>query len=233
MANPITDGPTAKRHKTAPVPGDPKRGIRPELDGPDPEIVIEAFRDVVVFVYFREIRNLAINVFESITSGVNSMNLADGPRPNPFAEPADGITGMTLIAELSDNFVFMRGRDELAHLFDRVSERFFAINVFAAFHRFHGNEGVGVIWSADDHAFDFLAHLIEHHAIIGEAPGIRIFGEFLGGIIFIDIAERDDVVTQASHLADVGTAAAADADAGDVNFAARTRVLGAVHETAG
>ena len=140
---------------------------------------------------FRELGqlgDLAINFWIGIAGGVNGVDFADGARPNPFTHAADGIGGVALVTELGDDFVFVRGGHQRPDLVDGVGQRFFTIYVLAAAHGFHRDDGVGVVRCADDHGVDARAHAVEHLAIVGEASRAGIFGEFFGGIIFIDVA---------------------------------------------
>ena len=79
-----------------------------------------------MLIYFIQVGNLAINIFESITAGVDGMYLANSPGPNPFAKLSDGAAGMALIAELCDHFVFVGGGHERADFMDVVGQRFLA-----------------------------------------------------------------------------------------------------------
>ena len=69
------------------------------------------------------------------------------------------------------------------------------------------------------------AHLIEHDAIVLEPFGLRILLELFGGVIVVDVAEGDDVVAFGGHGIDVGSALAADADAGDIDARIGRRVF--------
>src|SRR5829696_808488 len=99
----------------------------------------------MMFVHFGQVGDLAINVFESIAARVNGVNLANGSSPNPLADAANGTAGMTLVAELGDNFVFVSRGHEFAGFVDRVGERLLAIDMLAVSHRFHGDDRVGMV----------------------------------------------------------------------------------------
>ncbi len=218
VTKPIADGASAKMHPTTPVPGDPKGSVGDKRNRTDPEIVIEVFGDIVVLFGFFEVRNLAVDVFEGIATGMNGVDLTDGAGPDPFAELADGAAGVALVAELGDHFIFMGCLHQRADFVDIVGERFFAINMFTAAHGFHGNDRVGVVGCADDDGVNFLTHFIEHDAVICKALGVGMLGEFLAGVFGVNIAEGNDVLHFGGDFIEVGTAAAADADASDVYF---------------
>ena len=233
MANPVANGAAAERHPAAPIPRHPERRVRLEGRRAEPQIIVEALGHVVMLIQFGQVWDLAIHIFESIAAGMHGVDLPDGARPDPFAQAADSITGVPLIAELRDHLVFVGGRHKLADFMDRVGQRFFAIDMLAAPHGRHGDDGMGVIRRADDHAVNLLAQLVEHHAIVREAFGVRIFGEFLGGVVFIHVAQRDDVVAQSRHLIHVGPTPAADADAGDVELLVRGKAFRTAQQPAG
>src|SRR5713101_2962186 len=88
-----------------------------------------------MLIHFIQVRNLAINVLESITAGMDGMYLANGPGPNPLAKLANGAAGMSLVTELCNHFVFVGGGHERADFMNVVGQRFLAINMLAAPHR--------------------------------------------------------------------------------------------------
>src|SRR5437870_4428331 len=163
-----------------------------------------------------QIGNLAIDILKSITARVDGVHLADSARPNPFAELADGAGGMTLIAKLRHDFVLVGGSHERADFMDIMSQRLFAIDMLAAPHGFHSNDGMSVIGCADDDSIDLLTHLIEHHAIIFELPGIGIFGEQFASVFGVHIAKGDDVLSFRRYFINIRAAPAANAYAGDI-----------------
>src|SRR5260221_10423083 len=92
-----------------------------------------------------------------------------------------------------------------------------AIDILSSFDRFHRGKSMMVVRSCNDHGIDFL-HLFQHFPIIGELPGFGIFREDAAGVMFVHIAERDNVF--AFHLGQIVSALAAKADAGDIQSAA-------------
>src|SRR6267143_2303131 len=131
MTNPITDDTATERHPAAPIPGHPQRRVRTELHRPDPKIVVESCGNVMRLVYFGQVGDLTIDILESVAAGMNGVNLANGPGPNPLADPANGIAGMTLVAELGDHLVFVGPGHELSDFIHRMSQRLFTIDVLA------------------------------------------------------------------------------------------------------
>src|SRR5207302_5246544 len=99
-ADPIPDRSTTERHPTAPIPRHPERRVRPELCRSHPKIVIQSGRHFMMLVHFAQVGYLAIHLLVGATPGVNGMHLADGARPNPFANLAYGIARMPLVAKL-------------------------------------------------------------------------------------------------------------------------------------
>src|SRR5262245_38799136 len=122
---------------TAPIPGNPKRRIWLELHRADPQIVVEAFWHLLLLGELRQVWDLSINLWKRITARVNRVHVANRASPNPFAETPNGVARMSLVPELGDDFVFVRRRHEFADFIDRMRERFLAIDMFAAPHRFH------------------------------------------------------------------------------------------------
>ena len=92
---------------------------------------------------------------------------------------------------------------------------------------------MGVIGGADDHGVDLLVHLVEHHAKVFELRGLGILGELLGGVVFVHVAQSDDVVAQLSHLIHVAAPLAADADAGHVELIVGGKALRPLHHASG
>src|SRR5262245_31531932 len=131
---------------------------------------------------FRQVGDLAIDLWESVARSVDGMDLANGTRPDPFADAADGVARMPLVAKLSHDLVAMRGGHQRPDLVDGVCEWLFAIHMPAAAHRLHGNDRVCVIWRANDHAVHARSHLVEEDAIVRETLRVGIFGELLGSV---------------------------------------------------
>src|SRR6058998_3301328 len=104
-----------------------------------------------MLVHFFQVGNLAIDVFERITASMNGLHLANGPGPDPFAELANGATGMALVTELRHHFMLPGGNHERADFMDVVSQRLFAINMLDAPHGLHRDDGMTMIGRADDH----------------------------------------------------------------------------------
>src|SRR6185369_15211826 len=100
VTDPVTDDTAPEWHPAAPVPRHPQRRIGPKRNRPDPEFVVEGFGNLNRLVHFGQVWDLAIDILERVATGMNRVNRADRPGPNPFADPANGIAGMTLVAEL-------------------------------------------------------------------------------------------------------------------------------------
>src|SRR6266699_1821812 len=137
VTNPITDDTATERHPAAPVPRNPKWRVRTKRHRPDPKIIVESLGNLMMLVHFGQVGDLAIDILESVAAGMNGVNLANGPGPNPLADTANGIAGMTLVAELGDNLVFVGRGHEFADFMDRMSQRLFAIHMLASPHRLH------------------------------------------------------------------------------------------------
>src|SRR5207244_1043071 len=77
MAKPIADGARAEVHPTAPLLRNPKRTVRDEGHRSDPKFVVEFLGNLVMLVDSWQIWNLAIDLLESVTRGVDGMHLAN------------------------------------------------------------------------------------------------------------------------------------------------------------
>src|SRR2546423_15080868 len=134
VTNPVTDDTTPEMHPTAPVPGQPERGVRAELHRAHPEIVIESFGNLMRLVHFGQVGDLAIDILERIAAGMDGVNLANGSGPNPLANPANATAGMTLVSELTDHLVLVGRRRELSNFIHRLSQRLLTLDVLAVPH---------------------------------------------------------------------------------------------------
>jgi hypothetical protein len=94
--------------------------------------------------------------------------------------------------------------------------------MFARLERGQRDGRVGVVRGGDHHRLD-LGLLFQHLAEIPPAFGLREPAEGSRRERVIDIAEGDDLLV--GHVAEVGTAHAADADAGDAELAGGRRGL--------
>ena len=66
---------------------------------------------------------------------------------------------------------------------------------------------MAVIRNRDNHCIDLAMHFIEHHSIVLEAFGVRIFGAILSRARIINVADCDIIFTEASVESDIGNAA--------------------------
>ena len=110
---------------------------------------------------------------------MDGMHLADGPSPNPFADLANRPARMPLVAKLCHDFVFLGGCHDFANFMNRMSQRFFAIDMLSASHSLHRYDSMRVIGSANHHGIDLLFHLIEHDSVIFEFYSLGILLKFL------------------------------------------------------
>src|SRR5215468_3512008 len=99
-----------------------------------------------------------------------------------------------------------------------MRERFLDVNVFPGAYRGERDRRMSVIRGSDDNPFDVFL-VLEHFAEIAVAGGARIRREHFGGVVRIDVAERDDVFARTS--ADVVLAHTTNSNTRDIQFFAR------------
>ena len=102
---------------------------------------------------------------------------------------------MSLVSELRDHLVLAGAGNDLADFVNIMGQRFLAIHMFAAPHRFHGDDCVVVVRCANNHGIDLVPHLIKHHPVILEPLRVGVPTERLGGVVVVHIAERHDILT--------------------------------------
>ena len=76
-----------------------------------------------------------------------------------------------------------------------VRQRFLRVAMLAHFHRHRGGSGVSVVGSGDGAGVDAAAHLVEHHAEVGETLGFGVRIEHARAAAFVHVAQCDDVAT--------------------------------------
>src|SRR4029453_6873051 len=91
-----------------------------------PKIPVEFRRDGRLLIQNPELVDSRIH---RITTGVDRVNLANGARPDPFAEVTNAVEGVALVAELGDDVLLTRGLHQAPDFVDRMGERLFAIDV--------------------------------------------------------------------------------------------------------
>ncbi len=145
-------------------------------------------------------------------------DLADSARPDILTQAAGFSGGLALVAHLRHNFGLVGGRRQAPRFPYRVRKRLFAIDVLPALDGLHGREGMMMIGRRDDNSVDLL-HLVEHLAVIGELLRLGILLEDVARVVLIYVAKGNNVL--ALHVAQVITALAADANAGDIKLLIR------------
>ena len=157
---------------------------------------------------------------------MDRVDVADGPIPDPFAERANRIERVALVAQLRHDLVLLGRLHQGADLADGVGQGLLAVDVLAPLDGRHRRHGVGVVGRADDHRVDLLVHLVEHLAEVLVHLGVRELRNRRALAMLrpqIDVAEGHDVGAL-GDLVDVVTASPAGADRGDVQFLAGRRL---------
>ena len=171
MTKPVTDGAGSEVHPAAPIPRHPQWSIRAKLHRADPKIVVELFRHIVMLVDFVQVGNLAIDVFKGVTAGVNRMHLANGPGPDPLAELANGAAGMTLVAELSNDFVLVSRSHQRTGFLEGGRGILLVAEPLAEFLRGRGEFRERIDETADHHRRDILDDIDEHRLVQHQMHG--------------------------------------------------------------
>ncbi len=149
---------------------------------------------------------------------------ADGPVPDPLVEEPGAFLGVPLVAHLGDDVHLLRGLGQHPGFLDRVGQRLLAVDVLAALHRRHGDDGVGMVGRGHGDRVQVLL-FVQHLAEVAVLGGLIILGLLLGRVLrvlqqpghhlVVDVAEGDDVL--GADALDVAGAAAPGADAADVD----------------
>ncbi len=145
-------------------------------------------------------------------------HFADDTGPDQFAEAAGVFGGLALVAHLGGDFCLAGSLCEEAGFVDGVGEGFLAVNVFAALDGLHGGEGVPVVGGGDHHGVD-LFDIIQHLSEVSELASLGVAFEGVSRVGLVNVTEGYDVF--AFELPQIGCPLAADADARDVELAAR------------
>ena len=99
---------------------------------------------------------------------VGLRDVADRPGPDVFAEPADVLAAVSLIAQLRDDLVLLRRRRQPPHLVDAVGHRLLQIDPLPQAHGDHRGHGVMVVRHGDEHRVHLLVKLVEHLPVVIE-----------------------------------------------------------------
>ena len=155
----------------------------------------------------------------AVCPGVHFGHVADLARPDHFGGLARAFVRVALVAHLRGDLVFVRRLHQLPRFPHRARERFLHVNMLAALHAPHGRGSVHEIGNGHDHGVDIIALFFEHLAEVFILCGLFVLLEGFGGMLFVHIAERDDVLR--STAIDVARGLSSGADRGDVEFFVR------------
>lgn len=117
--------------------------------GPKPTIIVEISRDGFFGQLWRG--------GKFTEARTDQLDVADPTIAHDLGGFAEGFIGALLRAGLENSAVVPRRLDEYAALTDGERLRFFAVNVFAGFHRSIGHGSVPVVGRADKHGVDIRA----------------------------------------------------------------------------
>ena len=153
----------------------------------------------------------------TVREGLDAGDLADLAVPDPVADLADAFAGSALVAHLGGDAVLRGQLGQKAGLVHGTGERLLAVDVLAGHDRVRGDDGVRVVRGGDHHGIGLIEHLVEHHAPVLVALGVRIALEDVRGILPVHVAEADDFF--GLQAAEDAGAPAADTDAENLEFA--------------
>ena len=137
--------------------------VRPLLGRTEPDIPVESGRDLLLLAQPRQHVESRV---DRLAAAVDRVDVADRAILDPFAERANRIEGVALVAELGHDLVLLGRLHQGPDLADGMGQRLLAIDVLAPLDRRHRRHRVGVVRRADDHRVDLVAHLLEHLAIV-------------------------------------------------------------------
>ncbi len=154
----------------------------------------------------------------AIEPKVSLAHLSNRALPYEFDRASQTVLGATLVAHLRDDFVFGGRFAHHARFLNGASERLFAINVLAAFHRGHCGDRMRVIGSRDDDGVNFLFHFIQHPAKILEdfCPGM--FPKNVARARVVHVAKRDNLGVAVGDIVEITSALTTDPDSGNPQF---------------
>ena len=218
MAAHISEPAGPEIQPTAPQPRQIAGMIRPDGRGAQPQVPAEGVG------YRRSLGRTVEHALRPDRVGRPGLDLGDvayGPVPDPFAQQADALHGMTLVAHLGRDLGLPGGFCDCPGLEYAVGQGLFAVDVLAQSQGRHSRRGMDVVGGPHDHGVDVLL-LFQHDAEIAIAFGVGERLETLGRPDPIHVAESHDVL--ADHAGEVPPSLPAHADAGDVELVARSHV---------
>ncbi len=188
------------------------RCVRPFFGDAQPDVPLECARSRV------RRRNMRETLWpdRTVGPGVHFGDVADLAGPDHFGALPRTFVRIALIAHLRGDLIFVRRLHQLPRFPHRARERFLHINVLAALHAPHGCGSVHEIRNGHDDGVDIVGLFVEHLAEVFVFGGLFVLFEGCSGMLFVHIAERDDVLRSAAI--DVACGLASGADRGDVEF---------------
>ena len=158
----------------------------------------------------------------TVGEGFDTRHLADLAVPDPLADLADALARRALVTHLRGDLVLGGQLGQQARLVHRVRQRLLDVDVLACGHGLGGNDRVRVVGRGHHHRIGRLEQLVVHAAVVVVFLGCGIALEDVVGVLPVHVAESYDVL--ALHFLQVGRAAAADADAQNVELVAGSGV---------
>src|SRR5258706_9913634 len=105
MTKRVANRSRSQRDTAAPITRNPKWSVGTIGDRSNPKVVIQPFWNVILLIELIEIAELAVHLLVSITTRMNGVDLPDCAGRDPLAHLSNGTAGVSLVAQLSDDFV--------------------------------------------------------------------------------------------------------------------------------
>jgi len=210
MAAKVAERPAAEVPPSSPLAGQVARMVRPMRRRAEPQVPVQVLR------HGRGLCRALVATVAGTGPDVDLVDGADRTGPDEFHDPPVVVAGVNLGADLGGHLLLAGQVRHDPRLLDRVRQRLLAVDVLAH-PKGHGRgRGMRVVRRRDDDGVDAAVHLAKHPAEVSVAFGLGVLLGGLGKVMFVHIAEGDDVL--AADAAQVGPAPAGHADDGDGEF---------------
>ena len=164
-------------------------------------------------------RSQALRPNGTIRPSVHFRYISNLTSPNHFRRLTRAFVGISLIAHLRGDTVFVGRVAQLPCFPNGAHQRLLHVNMLASFHAPHGGGGVHHVWNGDDDGVNSLGFFVQHLAKIFVLRRRFILLKLTGCLLFVHIAKGDNVFRRAALNVAIGFAASSNG--GDVQFLVR------------
>jgi len=140
-------------------------------------------------------------------------DVAERSRLDDLGHPAIIIPGVNLRPKLSGDAGLFGLFSDDPGLFDRVSQRFFAVDMESFADSPDRCRGMAMIGRADDDCVNFVCFSFDHLSVIRVRSSVLEASFLRSHVVRIDVAEGNDVLS--SNAVDVGKGPVGRSDTGD------------------